>query len=327
MSDVYVREGDNLIIRETLRDASLDPVDIALATIHLTVTPIRGGTRIVDADIDNLQNGDGSDGSKGNVGYDGTSADTATPGDYLGSIQATYVDGTKETFPNDGYILITVTPAAPTTEGRYLTREELKNTLELTGQSFADADIDVAIEAASRGLEDAWGARWTLGADGEARYYTAYERDVELGDVLKITSVDLDYGSPWGFVGGGTYSTPLTTADYRLLPITSGLVADGGDGTPFKTLQLTRGSSVRCLPRGVDAVKITGQFGWETVPAGVRQATSIIATRLFKRTREAPFGIHALGLEGAAVRAVQIARDPEVTFIMGAVSGARSLIV
>ena len=38
-------------------------------------------------------------------------------------------------------------------------------------------------------------------------------------------------------------------------------------------------------------MKITGIWGWPSVPQAVQEATAIIATQLFKRKREAPFGI------------------------------------
>jgi hypothetical protein len=59
------------------------------------------------------------------------------------------------------------------------------------------------------------------------------------------------------------------------------------------------------------SVQITGQFGWTTVPDDVRAAASILAAKLLRRVREAPFGIVTVGIdEGAAMR---IARtDPDV---------------
>lgn len=227
-----------------------------------------------------------------------------------------------------------------TIDERYLTVDGFKKTLNLTGQSFADDDIAIAIEAASRGLEEAYSSFWTKGPDGDQRFYTASTgRIVSLGDVLKITAVGLDYSiydvytdteGDDAFYGGGTYSISLGPTDYRLLPIPQlggGLVADGGRGEPFRELHLARGAKYLNLPRGVDAIRITGTFGWETVPAGVMSACSILATRLLRRSREAPWGIVAIGLEGAVIRIREMTRDPEILFAMNALGGTRSLIV
>ncbi len=341
MSDFFLAEGDLASpIFETLEDENGDPADIQGKTIHIVVTPIRGGTPIIDSDANNLQVGDGGDGSKGDVSY-GEGAHpyaagaTDTPGDYLYKWTATG-GGLPQSFPNDGYRLLTITPAAPTTLGVYLTREELKRTLNLTGESYADQDVDVAIEAASRGLEAVYNAVWTLGADtAEQRYYTGNGRIVPLGDVLHVTEVALDYtplwpdeaNYPYGFGGTGTYSTILSPSDYRLLPIQNGLVADGGNGQPFQTLQLSRSAQIYNVPSGVDAIRVTGQFGWETVPAGVRSAATIIASRLLQRARKGAFGIINLDLSGSTIRATQIATDPEISFAIEGARPARSLIV
>lgn len=203
--------------------------------------------------------------------------------------------------------------AAPAAD-RYVTATALKATLALTGQTYADNDIAVAIVAASRGLENAYNNVWTNGSPGEVRYYTPDGLTVELGDLLAAASITVDTG--WS----NTYSSTIATNQYRLLPAKNGLVANGGTGEPYQELQLVRGQYRGTLGYGRDSVKITGQFGWEAVPAGVEAAVTIIATRLLQRTREAPFGIIAVGLEGAALRAGQLANDPEVSFAMDAVA-------
>jgi hypothetical protein len=42
---------------------------------------------------------------------------------------------------------------------------------------------------------------------------------------------------------------------------------------------------------------VTGQFGWSTSPEDIKAATSILAAKLFKRVREAPFGIVTVGID------------------------------
>jgi hypothetical protein len=62
------------------------------------------------------------------------------------------------------------------------------------------------------------------------------------------------------------------------------------------------------------SVAVTGQFGWPAVPAQVIEATTILATRLLRRAREAPFGVVGLGIDGAAVRISRF--DPDVGFLL-----------
>jgi hypothetical protein len=200
---------------------------------------------------------------------------------------------------------------------RYLTLEEFKKTRNLNGLSFADQDAAVALEAASRGLEDAYGALWTLSAPAQTRYYTALnQREALLGDVISITSIAFDYGI--GDIGPGTYSTTLQTTDYRLLPITSGLAGAGGNGEPYQSFHLARGGGLYYIPSGVDAIKVVGQFGYETVPSGVKAVVGLVAQRILMRVREGPFGIIQIGQDGAAVYASQIMRDPDIAHAMRA---------
>jgi hypothetical protein len=322
VADFFIGAGDTAsALFETLEDETGAAVDIQGATVTVTITPIHGGTPIVNAHAaNNLQVGDGSDGTRGEVSY-GEGANpwgsaTATAGDYLYSWTVTFAGGAVQTFPNDGYRLLTITPDAPTTAtSDYVSRDEFKKTLNLQGESYADQDIDVAIQAAARGLEKAYNDRpWVLRNSGETRYYTAYSPvDVMLGDCISITSIGLEYS---GWAGSSAYGDALTSANYRLYPIQNGLIASGGNGEPFQWLRLTRGFSRITLPGDLDAIKITGQFGWEVVPAGVKAAVTIIATRILRRARENPMGFVALGVDGEALRAAAFAKDPEIQFMM-----------
>jgi hypothetical protein len=327
MSDFYLGVGDTSSpLNDTLKDATGAAVDIAGATITFTLTPIKGATAVVNAQaVTNLQVGDGSDGSKGKVRYTWVSPQTNTPGDYLGVFKVTFAGGAIQTYPNSGFILVTIQPVAPVTAGVYLTLEEFKKSMSATGAQFIDSDAQIAITAASRALDEAYGRYsnyWSLSSAGLSRFYTRLnDREVMLDDVIAVTTVALDYGA--GDIGPGTYGTVLASTDYRLLPIQNGLAAGGGNGEPYHRLQLSRAASQYFFPQGTDAIKITGQYGFETVPAGVKNATTIIASRLLRRSREAPFGVLSVGLDGAAIRAGQIARDPEVAFAMDPISPMR----
>jgi hypothetical protein len=327
MSDWYWAQGDTATaMPDVLRDAAGDPVDIAGATIELTLTPLRGGAPIVSGagNAENDQVGNGSDGSKGAVHYDPQAGDTDAPGDYLGQWTATFAGGAVLSFPNAGYLLVTVTPDAPLTAPDYLTREELKKTLKLSSETFANADIDIAITAAARGLEAVFnnGQPWALGPNGEARYFTLRHGipTVKLRQAQAVTEVALDSA------GQGNYGALVAGTDYRLEPT---------DGPPYTQLRMLRSGALWGLeydprtvvyPFGLDAVRVTGRFGWDETPAGVKSAATIVATRLMRRAREAPFGIVGLGIDGSTVRATQIARDPDIALAMSAPRAPRRLL-
>lgn len=334
--DFFIGSGDAPIFSTTLVDADGNPVLIQGAALTMTMTSIRGGDPLTLDLLTNpvVNDDDGSPANRGKLHRQFASAETQdVSGLFLVKIIATQ-GGKPITFPNDGFLFFEVGPTATQTQSRYIGVEELKNSISLSGTSFADEELPVAIEAASAYLEDEYNDHraWTLGSPGEVRFYTRTDDwEFRLGDAIAITSVDLDYstnpfwerdpsyGPTWGTPigwGGGSFSTNLPSASYRLTPIQNGLVANGGNGQPYKRLELIRGSQVFRLPSGRGAIRVTGTFGWETVPSGVKIATSMIATRLMKRMRDAPFGVVAFGGDQLAVAVRQIGSDPDIRAAM-----------
>jgi hypothetical protein len=187
----------------------------------------------------------------------------------------------------------------------YVSSTILKATLSLTGETFADADITAALLAASHGIDEACGRRFWLDADAQqVRYYTPTSRDLVLtDDITVLTSLATDTA------GGTSFPQSWTVnRDFVLKPLNA-----NADGKPYTRIKATGVGGVfdPCAPR---SVKVTAQFGWATVPDGIVEATTILATRLLRRAREAPFGVVSVGLDGTAVR---IARtDPDVCFLL-----------
>lgn len=185
----------------------------------------------------------------------------------------------------------------------YLSVGDLKATLTLNGESYADADIGIALSAASRGVEKATKRRFWADPDATSvRYYTARSgRRVELNDVIEITEIAVGPGN-------GTFPTVLTeNTHFTLEPLNAAV-----DDKPWTSAHALRGWFPTCR-RGI---RVTGRFGWPAVPDEVVLATSIIATKLLKRMREAPFGIVTFGHDAGEV--ARIARnDPDVLALIG----------
>jgi hypothetical protein len=190
----------------------------------------------------------------------------------------------------------------------YITLAELKVSLELTSTNYADADIVRAISAASRAIDSAAARRFYLDADvNQVRYYTPKSfSHLEVDDVAVLTAVALDRS------GSGSYSETWTNGtEFVLEPLNA--VADF---RPYERL-VVRHYSNAYLPCYVEkSVRVTAQFGWTVIPENVKAATSILAGKLLRRVREAPFGIVTAGLDqGVAIR---IARtDPDVYALIG----------
>ena len=110
--DFFLRVGDTTsVIRTTLEDSTGAAVNIQNATIKFRVAPINGsGTPVINTAASNDQVGDGTDGSKGKVSFAWTAGTTGVSGLYLGDWQVTHQAGGIQTFPNDSYILINISP-------------------------------------------------------------------------------------------------------------------------------------------------------------------------------------------------------------------------
>lgn len=132
-ADFYIAQGDTASpLTDTLKDADGNAVDIFGTTVTLTAVSI-DGTVVLDAvpaAVD--QNGAGDDGSKGKLHYGWQESDTANADTLLARWTVTFADDSVQTYPNGGYILIEITPAAPTDDGiAFATSSELAARLGL----------------------------------------------------------------------------------------------------------------------------------------------------------------------------------------------------
>ena len=169
----------------------------------------------------------------------------------------------------------------------YITLAELKVLLGITDASF-DADLSRAAEAASRAVDGMTGTRFFAGSSETRKYTPVSEEYLLIDDAATITAV----------AANGT-----------------ALVADtnysGSGSAPGYPVSVLRSLSGFTFPRNiVNGVSVTGTFGWTAPPADVKQATAILAARLFKRAREAAFGVAGFDIDGGAVRIP--GRDPDV---------------
>lgn len=281
-------------ITETIESAG-DPVDLSSSTVQFRMRAV--GSDVLKVDQPAVFVTDGTD---GRVRYDWADADVDTAGQYLVWWTVTTSGKTQDV----AEALIEV--REHDNEHLYVELEQLKSTLSLQ-EGFADLDIRRAIRAASRGVDNECGRRFYPDEDAlQVRYYDAIGGElVLLDDLIELTEVATDASGAGAFTDVWTLNT-----DFVLGPA----AADGAT-VPFESLRLHPYGEHRFPTQFPRAVRVTGRFGWVTVPAEVEQATVILANRLLKRAREAPFAVAGMGFDGAAVR---IAReDPDVRFLIG----------
>jgi hypothetical protein len=88
-------------MQATLKNPDLSPVVLTGASVQLHMKPL-GGVIKIDAAMFIV------DDANGLVQYDWVAGDTDTVGTYYVEFQVTFVDGSIETFPNNGNAAVTV---------------------------------------------------------------------------------------------------------------------------------------------------------------------------------------------------------------------------
>ena len=168
----------------------------------------------------------------------------------------------------------------------------------------ADAALVNAIAAASRAIDAACGrapGAFSISASQD-RYFTGDEGCVEIDPLVTLTALVSDAD------GDRVYETTWSATDYDLEPYNAAQA-----GEPYTKLVATPIGryAFPCIRKGV---KVTGLWGYPTVPAAITEATCLLAGRLYKRP-SAPFAIdYSSGDMGSSARLPSV--DPDVRFII-----------
>lgn len=190
----------------------------------------------------------------------------------------------------------------------YCTSAELK-AYERIADTDDDAQVALAVSAASRAVDRAANRQFGLVAAAEARYYTPrWDKRlrrwvVDIDDLMTTSDLavaaDLD--------DSGDYATEIT--DFSLKPVNA-----QPESKPWTRLVVLPGSAV--TPCGdEDSVEVTARFGWTAVPTPVKQATLLQASRFLKR-KDAPFGVAGSPDSGSEIRLLAKV-DPDVAVMIG----------
>jgi len=296
----------NPSITENIVDADGNPFDLTSKTVTFSMRPVGSSTPKVNAQSAVIVNPPGIDGL---VRYDWQAGDVDTEGEYL--VWWTVTSGTKT--QDVAEALVAFRAHAPE-RNTYVELEEFKQTSGLTGTSFADSDILGSLVAASRAVDAETGRRFYLDSIDQTRYYSVRPRRVYSDGGSPYDSQAI-YGANLGYdrlqIEDLATLTTLQTApasdavfsqtwvagtDYVLEPRSA--VADGVPYTEIRALATSRFA----WPFWPDSIAVTGRFGWPSVPENVKIATALLAGRLLKLKREAPFGVIGFGADGFAVR-------------------------
>lgn len=159
----------------------------------------------------------------------------------------------------------------------YATLTQLKTALRITDSSD-DTELQDKLTSASRRVDKDTGRPHGYGQDSgtSSRIYTPrHEELLTVDDISTATGLVVE-------VGRGTSWTTVDSNSYDLLPENAEV-----DGWAIETLQRVTG----CWPLwGTTRVRVTARWGWPAVPENIKNATILLAARLFRR-KDSPEGI------------------------------------
>jgi len=178
----------------------------------------------------------------------------------------------------------------------YVTSNELKAYLRIT-DTDDDAQIGLAIAAASRAVDTHCGRQFGSVTPIEERFYTArWDRRrrrwlAEIDDIMTTVSLTVEAGG-WAIT---EYQLEPSNAEFK--------------GRPWTHLVVDPSSAV--FPTGeTDALAVTGTWGWAAVPSTIKQATLMQGSRFFAR-RNSPYGVAGSPDDGSEMRLLSRV-DPDV---------------
>ena len=163
----------------------------------------------------------------------------------------------------------------------YATVDALKSRLAVrASDTVDDYELHGACFAASRAIEQHCQRTFWRTAAGTARTFVPCDQySLHLpafNDLVSVSAIDVDDG------GDGTFETSWSVTDYQLLPYNPAAAPEtrpydeiravGSLTFPVHDLHLAR----------ADRVRVTGVWGWPSVPQPIKQASLILAQDILK---------------------------------------------
>jgi hypothetical protein len=179
----------------------------------------------------------------------------------------------------------------------YATLSDVKAALRIT-DAIDDTLLETAIESASR-MIDGYTARTFSNAGTATRNFAATDDlNLIIDDAISISEVASTDEI------GDSYTVWKVT-DYQLEPLNS---RSDGLYMPYTGIRAVNDYAWPVVDQQA-LCRITGVWGWPSIPTAIKQATIIQASRLYKRL-DSPLGVAGFGDMGA----IRVGRylDPDV---------------
>ena len=188
--------------------------------------------------------------------------------------------------------------------GNYVGLSELKSALGIT-VSTDDAFLNLAIDSAEQSINDLCGRKFTADGSASARTYRAQPYLAVTDDISTLTGLVVKTDTS----GDGTFDTTWASTDTQAEPLNNLLK------TTARSVNNLRAVGSYTFPvygDGLASVEVTAKWGWPAVPDSIKQATLMLASRLYGR-KASPMGVIGVGDFGP----VRISRsDPDIAHLL-----------
>lgn len=183
----------------------------------------------------------------------------------------------------------------------YCTIVDFKDWRGGPNDAIDDLKIANAISAASRGIDNFTKTQFWKTPTGTVRLFdTCDTRRLRIGDAVAITEVATDTDAD------GIFETVWAASDFQLLPLNP---AAAPEPEPYTEIQAV---GALTFPRRTTTrsglVKLTGTWGWPSIPAPVFQSALLLVNRLLKRAGS-PEGV--AGFDDFGVVRISARDDPD----------------
>lgn len=185
----------------------------------------------------------------------------------------------------------------------YATLAQLKSALRIPSSDTQDDSLlEMAIESASRQI-DSHTERYFYSGSATRVFVPSDYNYVEIDDLVTLTTLKTSTAAD------GVFDQTWSVGSYQLQPVNG---VAGGIYTPYTSIRAV-GDLIYPVNGGEATVQVVGTFGWSSIPTDVKQATVILAGRLYKRL-DSVLGVAGFGDLGA----IRVSRfDPDIEALIG----------
>ncbi len=188
----------------------------------------------------------------------------------------------------------------------YATLLELKTRLDID-DTADDGRLTSALASASRIVNGVCHRQFNQTTTATARLFRTTRRRAQIDDFHTVTDLVVAVGSQ----SGGFNTTWTINTDFYVDPVNRTRNEETGVQPYWRIIPL--GNKRFPVRYGEEYnLQVTAQWGWPSVPEDVKEATKLMATRLFRRV-DSPEGV--LGGFDEAVRLAK--NDPDVMMLLG----------